>query len=96
MADRNPIIWVPSSYELHSSPLAKFRDWVNHRYQLRLKTYHDIHAWSVHPHTAGDFWMALFDFLDLGVSKAPSAPFEKVRHYTTIPSPIFGSLSLTQ
>lgn len=79
MADPNPVIWIPSAEELQSSPLAKFRDAVNSKYGLALRNYDDIHAWSVNPKTAGDFWMVLFDFLDMGATKAPLKAFEKVR-----------------
>lgn len=62
MTDPNPVIWIPSAEELKNSSLAKFRDVVNSKYGLALKNYDDIHAWSVNPKTAGDFWMALFSF----------------------------------
>lgn len=79
MTDPNPVIWIPSAEELKNSSLAKFRDVVNSKYGLALKNYDDIHAWSVNPKTAGDFWMALFSFLDIGASKAPQKAFPKVR-----------------
>lgn len=82
MADSNPTIWTPSTNELQNSALAKFRDLVNKQYQLSLNTYDEIHAWSVDPDTAGDFWMALFEFLDMGAMEAPSRAFEKVSSLT--------------
>ncbi|OCK75425.1 acetoacetyl-synthase [Lepidopterella palustris CBS 459.81] len=56
--------------------MAKFKDYANKRYALSLKTYPELHAWSVHPDTAGDFWMALFDFLDMGPTTPPTSAFE--------------------
>lgn len=78
MADSNPIIWVPSTKELKNSPLVKYRDLVNEKHELSLKSYGDIHACSVNPKTAGDFWMAVFDFLDIGAYKLPSRVFGSV------------------
>lgn len=78
MEDPNPIVWAPSVRDLQDSPLARFRDAVNKRYNLALSTYKDIHAWSVGPETRGDFWIAAFDFLDLGAIKAPSRAFINV------------------
>ena len=75
---QNPIVWTPSEHDLKKSSLARFRDIVNKKYGLQLRTYHDLHAWSVDPSTAGDFWMELFDFLDMGASKPPTRAFYQV------------------
>ncbi|KAH7110699.1 hypothetical protein EDB81DRAFT_926799 [Dactylonectria macrodidyma] len=40
------IVWTPSEHDLTKSPLARFRDIVNQKYGLRLKSYHDLHGWS--------------------------------------------------
>jgi acetoacetyl-CoA synthetase len=53
--------------------MAKFRDFSAKKYGI---TFND---WLVNPDTAGDFWMALFEFLDIRVTKQPSRAFEPVR-----------------
>lgn len=79
MVDNNPIVWVPSEDDLKNSSIAKFRDYVNHKQRLSLKSYHDLHSWSVNPAMANDFWMALFKFLDISVTKAPTRALADVR-----------------
>lgn len=71
----NPIVWEPSVYDLTRSPLAKFRNRINKKYKLFLNSYADLHDWSVNPATAGDFWMELFDALDMRATKQPSRAF---------------------
>ncbi|KAF4950238.1 hypothetical protein FGADI_8326 [Fusarium gaditjirri] len=89
-ADRNPIIWEPSEDDLTRSSLAKFRNHVNKKYHLNLTNYADIHEWSVAPSTASDFWMELFEVLDMQASKAPSRTFEYDDHKREmIPTPVF-------
>jgi acetoacetyl-CoA synthetase len=59
--------------------MAKFRDYANKRYRKSLKSYPELHAWSTDPITAGDFWLALFDFLDMGATAPPTSACEPVR-----------------
>ena len=75
---QNPIIWTPSTGDLTQSLLARFRDSVNRKHGLALMTYDELHRWSVKPSTAGDFWMDLFDFLDIGAFELPTAAFASV------------------
>ncbi len=60
------------------SSMAKFRDYCNHKYGISLAGYHELHGWSVDPATASDFWMALFEFLDMGATVKPTKVFAKV------------------
>jgi acetoacetyl-CoA synthetase len=71
-------IWTPTDADLRESSMAKFRDYCNHRYRIRLAGYHELHNWSVDPATASDFWMALFEFLDMGATVKPTKVFTKV------------------
>ncbi|KIW30206.1 acetoacetate-CoA ligase [Cladophialophora immunda] len=90
--DANPVIWVPSKSDLTDSSLAKFRDLVNQRYNLSLQSYKDIHNWSVNASTSQDFWMSVFEFLDIGATKLPSRVFSNISDTGTpsmFPSPIF-------
>ena len=74
----NPVVWTPSDQDRSTSSLARFRDLVNKKYDTRLKTYADIHAWSIGKTTAKIFWMELFSFLEMGASRAPSQAFDAV------------------
>ncbi|KAM5346086.1 hypothetical protein ACJ41O_009091 [Fusarium nematophilum] len=85
---QNPIVWTPSEHDLTKSSLARFRDIINGKYGLQLRTYHDLHAWSVDPSTAGEFWMELFNFLDMGASKPPARAFDRASR-DMYPSPRF-------
>ncbi|KAH6697412.1 acetoacetyl-synthase [Plectosphaerella plurivora] len=87
MSTNNPLVWSPSKHDLTSSSLARFKSIVNEKYDLKLESYNDIHRWSVDPSTAGDFWMELFEFLDLGASEPPRRAFAGVNDM--FPSPKF-------
>jgi acetoacetyl-CoA synthetase len=58
--------------------MAKFRDFCNHKYRINLTGYDELHNWSVDSATASDFWMALFEFLDMGAIVKPTKVFAKV------------------
>jgi len=45
-------------------------------------SYDELHEWSVIAETAGDFWMMLFEFLDMGASVPPAKAFEPVGIWT--------------
>jgi acetoacetyl-CoA synthetase len=75
---RKPI-WSPKEADLKSS-MAKFRDFCNGKYGIALSEYHDLHAWSVNPKTASNFWMALFEFLDVGATIQPTRALMEVGH----------------
>lgn len=49
----------------------KFRRQVNSRRGLALKNYADLHAWSIDPRTASDFWADLFGFEELSKHALP-------------------------
>lgn len=58
-----------------------FRDFVNQRHSLKLKTYHDLHHFSVT--RLNDFWLAVFSFCKIVASQPPTfaiddnAPIDK-------------------
>ena len=51
-------LWTPSQPD--STQTARFREAVNNKYGLALKTYEDLHTWSI-DHRA-DFWDSVWDF----------------------------------
>ena len=70
MADEltsNPIIWSPSEEKINSSQMYKFMKATNKKYNIDLKSYDDLHKWSIKfkPY----FWEAIWDFFDIIGSK---------------------------
>ncbi|KAJ4248453.1 hypothetical protein NW762_012790 [Fusarium torreyae] len=59
--DTKKPVWVPRDTE--ETNVAKFIDRVNHIHNLNLKTYHDLHSWSVN--STRIFWREVYDFLQL-------------------------------
>jgi len=53
-------LWTPSPERVARSRIASFIAEVNRRHQLDLKTYRDLHAWSVTQRAA--FWDLVWDF----------------------------------
>ncbi|OAG36009.1 hypothetical protein AYO21_09802 [Fonsecaea monophora] len=49
----------------------KFRRQVNSKRRLALKDYAELHAWSIDPRTASDFWADLFEFEGLAKHALP-------------------------
>lgn len=58
--------------------MARFMHAVNRKYKLKLQNYSQLHAWSVDPRDRADFWLALFEQLELKTSIPPLKAFEKV------------------
>ena len=56
----NPIIWSPSEERITSSQMYKFMKTINKRYKLNLKTYDELHHWSIK--SKSQFWEAIWDF----------------------------------
>ncbi|CZR52475.1 related to Acetoacetyl-CoA synthetase [Phialocephala subalpina] len=71
-------LWKPSHDDLTKSSLARFRNMVSEKTGRTFTTYDDLHEWSVNPETAGDFWMMLFEFLNMDASVPPAKAFEPV------------------
>jgi len=88
MAASDVAIWTPREDDLRRSPMARLRDLASTKYGIQFNTYHDLHAWSVDPKTAGDFWLTLFEFVDMKASVKPTKAFEP--HFGKMfPSPQF-------
>ncbi|SMF21458.1 acetoacetate--CoA ligase [Pseudobacteriovorax antillogorgiicola] len=60
MANDNGIVWMPSESRQASSQMASFKDYVNEAEGINLKTYWDLHRWSIDESEA--FWQHLSNF----------------------------------
>ncbi|KIW77604.1 hypothetical protein Z517_10050 [Fonsecaea pedrosoi CBS 271.37] len=49
----------------------KFRRQINSKRRLALKDYAELHAWSIDPRTASDFWADIFEFEGLAKHALP-------------------------
>ncbi len=63
----NPIMWSPSEERIHSSQMYKFMRNINKRYKLNLKSYDELHHWSIK--SKSQFWEAIWDFFNIIGSK---------------------------
>ncbi|MDA9170449.1 acetoacetate--CoA ligase [Alphaproteobacteria bacterium] len=63
----NPIIWFPSKERIASSQMYKFMKAINKNYNTDLKTYDDLHEWSIK--FKPFFWEAIWNFFSVIGSK---------------------------
>ncbi len=68
---RQPL-WIPSKDEVRDANLTRFISFVNQKYSAGIKTYSDLHGWSVG--NIPDFWSAIWDYVDVISSRR----YEKV------------------
>jgi hypothetical protein len=59
---RTPL-WKP--IDIEETPIFQFIDYVNKKRGIRLKSFHDLHSWSVDASTLESFWEDAYAFLDL-------------------------------
>ena len=59
MAHGRPL-WTPSEERVRESNLTKFLGLVNQKYRLKIKSYPELHRWSVDKFS--DFWSAVWDY----------------------------------
>ncbi|KAH6955732.1 acetoacetyl-synthase [Ilyonectria sp. MPI-CAGE-AT-0026] len=76
MDQDHSVIWTLGRRETNSSSMARFMDVVNKKYNLSIASYRELHAWSVGVKTANNFWLTLFDFLDLRPTVPPTRALE--------------------
>ncbi|KAG9505007.1 hypothetical protein J7337_001973 [Fusarium musae] len=55
--------WV--SPDIEKTNVAKFLSYVNRKHNLDIKTYEELHQWSVNPLTLQDFWRDAYTYLEL-------------------------------
>jgi acetoacetyl-CoA synthetase len=71
MAQARPL-WTPSDDRAREANLTKFISFVNQKYGLRVKSYSELHRWSVDQ--TADFWSAVWDYTGIIASRR----FDKV------------------
>jgi acetoacetyl-CoA synthetase len=65
-------LWTPSEERIREANLTKFLALVNEKYQLKIKSYTELHGWSVDK--VSDFWSTVWDYTGILSSRR----FEKV------------------
>ncbi len=68
--DRN-LLWKPSKELVESSNMYKFKNHINVKYGLKLKSYEELYEWSVNNFV--NFWSDLLNFSDI-IKKGKSQP----------------------
>src|SRR5437899_1342916 len=53
-------LWTPSEHRIREANLTKFLAFVNQKYGLTIKSYPDLHRWSVDK--VSDFWSAIWEY----------------------------------
>lgn len=61
--EKKRALWVPRHPE--ETNAARFMRYVNKRHSIQLKTYHDLHRWSVAADSLQHFWRDAYSFLEL-------------------------------
>ncbi|KIW06080.1 acetoacetate-CoA ligase [Verruconis gallopava] len=81
-------LWSPSP--ANGGNLKDFINLANNRFGLNLKSYHDLHAWSICTETSNDFWILLFEYLRIKSNRKPSIAFAaKMSTVPMFPPPHF-------
>ncbi|MDM9626453.1 acetoacetate--CoA ligase [Rhizobium sp. S152] len=70
MRDDKPL-WLPSQASVEASPMYAFMQKCNRDFGLSLKTYEDLHAWSVAERER--FWTAVWQFCDVKGERGDTA-----------------------
>jgi acetoacetyl-CoA synthetase len=65
-------LWTPSEERIREANLTKFLTLVNQKHELKIKSYPELHRWSVDK--VSDFWSAVWDYTGIVSSRR----FEKV------------------
>jgi len=60
-------LWVPSQDKIKNSNMGRFIEFVNKKYGKNIRTYDELHQWSVD--FIPDFWAAIWDFAKVKASK---------------------------
>lgn len=79
-----PVYTPPGGLRTH---MDDFREYINRRYNLQMKTYDDLHSFSIGAHapTRNLFWMDLWRYLDIKASVQPTIAINETRGIATFP-----------
>ncbi|MBK9108206.1 MAG: acetoacetate--CoA ligase [Saprospiraceae bacterium] len=61
-------IWEATDDQIKASELLKYRNWINVKYALDLKDYHQLYIWSITYHE--NFWESLLEYFSVSYSGA--------------------------
>jgi acetoacetyl-CoA synthetase len=64
-------MWTPTKYFCGNANISRFIAWVDERFDLELKSYHELWTWSVDD--LDRFWIALWDYFAIGSPVQPGA-----------------------
>ena len=59
----NEVVWSPSDKRVKSSQMFKFMKKINHKYNISLSNFSDLHAWSIENKI--QFWVSIWDFFKI-------------------------------
>ncbi len=65
-------LWTPSEKRVKEANLTQFIDYVNRKYDLKVRSYSELYRWSVEK--VWDFWSAVWDYAGIICSR----PYDKV------------------
>ena len=68
----NSLLWKPCPSELKKTSIYKFLEIINFNYKLNLKTFKELHNWSIQ--NREDFWFEVWKFFDI-VGSTGEKPF---------------------
>jgi len=71
-------LWKPSQQGIEQSAMFSFISFVNHKYQLSISNYAELHQWSIDQ--PGSFWQAIAVFCDLKMSIAEDTVYCAADH----------------
>jgi acetoacetyl-CoA synthetase len=71
-------LWTPSGDRVREANLTKFLSFVNEKYGMKIKSYPELHRWSIDK--ISDFWSAVWDYTEIIASRR----FDKVVEDITI------------
>ncbi|HEX9612866.1 MAG TPA: hypothetical protein VGA05_04555, partial [Candidatus Bathyarchaeia archaeon] len=60
-------LWTPSEERIREANLTNFLALVNEKYQLKIKSYPELHRWSVDK--VSDFWSTVWDYTGIVSSR---------------------------
>lgn len=64
-------LWSPTKEQIDNANMTKFRNFINLKYKIKLENYFELYDWSIT--YIANFWDAVWEFMDIIHSKAPSA-----------------------